>query len=135
MTAMTFSPGVHRIGKFHVESVRRQVERDGFVAFLLPSDGIIDRQSFFESVKCLLPLDPPLLGSQNWDALSDSLWEGLYLLSAKRIAILWPNTEAMEAHSPTEFQMALGVFVQVSRALADVQATVGDPKQLAIIAE
>jgi hypothetical protein len=46
---------------------------------------------FFEAMKALLPLDPPLVGNRSWDALSDSLWSGLDQLAADNIAIVWPS--------------------------------------------
>src|SRR5208282_6398864 len=75
---MEFKIGLTRTGALDAEATRRQAEQSGYTTFMLPEKGIVDRVSFFEAVRTTLPLDPPLVGSRSWDALSDSLWEGLY---------------------------------------------------------
>lgn len=42
----------------------------------MPGD-IKSKDDFFEAVRAVLPLDPPLVLNKVWDALSDSIWEGL----------------------------------------------------------
>ena len=97
--------------------------------FLLPQD-LIDRASFFRAVKAVLPLDPPLVGDDNWDALSDSLWGGLDNVDAERIVIIWP-----QAHldASRELQTAAEVLDEVALSLGDEEATDGNPKEVCIV--
>ncbi|MEM9067995.1 MAG: barstar family protein [Myxococcota bacterium] len=44
---------------------------------------------FFDEVKRLFDLDPPLVGWDSWDALSDSLWGGLDRMEAPLVALIW----------------------------------------------
>ena len=118
-----------------MEAIRREAEQAGYTTFVLPQKGIIDRGSFFDAVRATFPLDPPLVGSHSWDALSDSLWEGLYRHPAQRIAILWPSTHAISSSASVEFGTALSVLAEVARSLADRRATRNHPKEVAVIIE
>jgi hypothetical protein len=132
---MQIKAGLHRTGALDVEAARRQAEEAGYTAFVLPEIGIVDRVSFFDAVRATFPLDPPLLGSRSWDALSDSLWEGLHTHAAKRIAILWSGTRTMANSAPSEFEIALNVLADVASSLADPRATCEQPKEVAVLVE
>jgi hypothetical protein len=132
---MEIKPGLHRPGVLDVEETRRQAEAAGYMTFVLPETGILDRASFFDAVRATFPLDPPLLGSRSWDALSDSLWEGLHAHAAKRIVILWPGTHSMATSSPSEFEIALHVLADIAASLANPRATCEQPKEVAILVE
>lgn len=132
---MEIKPGLHRTGALDVDATQRQVEQAGYTTFVLPKTGIVDRASFFDAVRATFPLDPPLLGSRSWDALSDSLWEGLYTHAARRIAILWPSTRAMASSASADFETALNVLADVASSLADPRATRDNPKEVAVLVE
>jgi len=132
---MELKPGLQRTGVLDVETTRRQAEQVGFTTFVWPATGIVDRASFFDAVRATFPLDPPLVGSRSWDALSDSLWEGLHTHSARRIAIIWPNTRAMACSASSDFETALYVLADVANLLADPRATRDDPKEIAVLVE
>lgn len=135
MTAMELKPGLHRTGALDIEATRREAEQTGFTTFVLPAMGIVDRASFFDAVRATFPLDPPLVGCRSWDALSDSLWEGLYTHAARRIAILWQGTRAMATSASSDFETALNVLADVASLLADPQATRGITKEVAVLVE
>lgn len=132
---MTFKPGLFRTRSLEVEPTRRLAEQAGYTTFVLPTEGIVDRASFFDAVRTTFPLDPPLLGSHSWDAMSDSLWEGLYTHEARRIAILWPNARVLADSAPSDFEMALNVLTDVASLLADPRATVDKPKEVTVLVE
>jgi hypothetical protein len=67
--------------------------------------------------------------------MSDSLWEGLYMHAARRIAIVWPNTRDMERAAPSDFEVALSVLEDVASSLVDPRATRDQPKEVAVIVE
>jgi hypothetical protein len=131
---MELRPGLTRVEALDVEEIRREAEQTGHSTFVLPADGIVDRGSFFDAVRATLPVDPPLLGSRSWDALSDSLWQGLYAHPALRIAILWPNAGAMARTAPAELETAVKVLSDVASSLAQPRTT-GEPKSLAVVLE
>lgn len=132
---MEIKHGLQRTGALDVEAARLNAEQAGFAVFVLPTTGIVDRSSFFDAVRMTFPLDPPLTGSHSWDALSDSLWEGLYTFSALRIAIIWQGTRAIATSASSDFEMALDVLSDVADLLADPQTTHGTTKELAILVE
>ena len=132
---MDLEDGLQRVSARDMEATRRAAEAAGYATFVLPATGIVDRTSFFDAVRSTFPLDPPLVGSESWDALCDSLWEGLHAHAAQRIAILWPSTNAMASSAPSDFDLALQVLADVVTTLADPQATCGNPKQVALIVE
>jgi hypothetical protein len=135
MISMEIKPGLNRTGPINAEAARHQAEQAGYTVFVLPEKGIADRASFFEAVRATFPLDPPLVGSSSWDALSDSLWEGLETHSARRIAILWLGTRLMARLAPSDFDIALSVLADVAIDLADNRATCNNPKEIAVLVE
>lgn len=116
---MLLRPGVVRVARLVVEAVGRQASRAGHTVFVLPAEGVDGREPFFCAVRAALPLDPPLAGSGSWDAMSDSLWQGLHALPCSHIAILWPNASSMAAMAPADFDLALCVLGDVADQLAD----------------
>jgi hypothetical protein len=132
---MEIKPGLKRTGAVDAESIRREGEQAGYTTFVLPEKGIVDQASFFEAVRTTLPLDPPIVSSRSWDALSDSLWEGLYTHPARRIAILWLGTRGMATSAPAELEIALSVLAHVAKQLGDPRATCEDPKEVAVLVE
>ena len=132
---MQLQPGPVLTPTLDVEETRRQARQAGYSTFVLPAEGIVDRVSFFDAVRAVLPLDPPLIGSRSWDAMSDSLWEGLYALPDRRIAILWPNARTMASAASSDFKMALDLLTDVAALLADSRATAGKPKEVTILVE
>jgi hypothetical protein len=127
--------GIVRTGALDVPTVRRAAEEAGYTTFVLPADGIRDRASFFDAVRNTLPLDPPVVSAHAWDALSDSLWEGLYQLPNKPVAILWPNARAMASASPSDFDIACQMLTYIVAELADTRLTAGQPKVVAVVVE
>jgi hypothetical protein len=132
---MRIQRGINRIDKLDVDTTRREAEHAGYAVFVLPGNAIVDGASFFDAVRATLPMDPPLMSSVSWDALSDSLWEGLFRHPARRIAILWPRATSMATSAPAELDTALGVLAQISNLLADTRATCGNPKEIAVLVE
>lgn len=135
MTPIDLKPGLHRTGPIDIDAVRRRAEQDGFATFVLPITGIVDKPSFFSAVRATFPLDPPLTSSRSWDALCDSLREGLYTYPARRIAVLWQGTDGMATSASHDFEMALAVLADVASDLADPRATVGAPKEVVFLVE
>lgn len=131
---MKLKPGLVRTGAIDLEETRRQAEDAGYATFVLPAN-IIDRASLFDAIRATLPLDPPLLGTRSWDAMSDSLWEGLYTHAAQRLVILWPHARGMEDSASSDFETALNVLADVASLLADPQATRDNPKEVTFLVE
>lgn len=130
---MNFVSGLTRINLVDLETARLKAKEAGFETFVLPANGIVDRASFFSAVRATFPLDPPLVGSSSWDALADSLFEGLQTLPSPGVAVLWPNPRALEIAAPLEFRTALNVLADLASVLADRQATCDAPKVVAIL--
>ena len=61
-------------------------------------EGIATKAEFFAAVIDTFPLDPPLSDErQVWDALSDSLFQGLMESPDAHIAIIWPDPAMADA--------------------------------------
>jgi hypothetical protein len=123
--------GLHRVPDLEVDETLRELADGGWRVFVLP-EGINDRATFFQGVRAVLPLDPPVESDDVWDALSDSLWEGLHGLSDARIAIFW-RVSAMEREDAQSFETATSVLADVCTGLADPGATVGNPKDVLVL--
>lgn len=94
---------------------------------------IQDQAAFFDAVRAVLPLDPPLVSNRSWEALEDSLWEGLRLLSEDRIAIIWPNVCLIEQNQPRACATAIRVLTDIADTIADDAFTLGRPKTLRVV--
>lgn len=125
------SHGLHEYRGQDPEHFRLVLEGCGYHVYTLAST-IRDKTSFVDAVRAVLPLDPPVV-TGNWDALEDSLWEGLYELPAPKIAIIWPGSAHMGAEAPKEYQIAKGVFSQVAESLWDPKQTVGKVKEVVVL--
>ncbi|WP_223188996.1 MULTISPECIES: barstar family protein [unclassified Streptomyces] len=90
------------------------------------------RAAFFNAVRAVLPLDPPVVSSHSLDALSDSLWGGIYSTDDQKIAIIWEDSLRFFEDSPKEFEDACSVLAEVAESLTDEAFTVGRPKQVRV---
>lgn len=104
------------------------------VRYVFPR-GIRDKASFFDAVRATLPLDPPLHGHASWDALADSLWEGLHAGGARAVRILWPGAETMATSARADYEMATRVIADVIRSLGDASATSGRPTRVTLVVQ
>ncbi len=98
------------------------------VVIELSTAGGSGRKAFFDAVRSAVPLDPPVITERSWDALEDSLWEGLFQLPEDRIVIAWLDASGYEVSFPEDHEVAMSVLASVVDLLADEHATSGHPK-------
>ena len=114
-----FEAGLKRASSTDVRNSQVQFERRGWRVFVLP-DGIDSKRSFFDAVTATLPLDPPLARARDvWEALDDSLWQGLHDLPDDQVAVLWPDAGILAEADPDAYEVVLGIFTALSRGLMD----------------
>lgn len=124
--------GIHHMPRADVESTRRDLEGLGWLVFVLP-EGMIDGRALFEGVRSTIPLDPPVLSDDNWNALSDSLWSGIDGLDADCVALIWPESGTMAELAAEDFGIAKELLADLASSLADSDATGGEPTNLMVI--
>jgi hypothetical protein len=129
---MDLETGLHHMPAADVDGIRRELEASGWRVFVLP-EPMTDRRGFFDGVRRTIPLDPPVLSDEKWDALSDSLWSGLDGLDAERIAVIWPASMTMAELAPEDFDIAQQMLADIGGSLADGEATAGEPTQLVVV--
>ena len=132
MKKMIPNRGLHTIPGFDVCERTRELAARSWQVFILPSS-IKDTKSFFDGIRAVVPLDPPVLSDDNWDALSDSLWGGLDRLDAEKIAIVWPGSAQMANAQPEAFGIARSILSSLTNSLADPDATLGNEKQVLVV--
>jgi Barstar (barnase inhibitor) len=123
---------VHRIDPVGLDAVAREARAGGVPTFTLSVGGRAGRDGFFDAVRRILPLNPPVETSRSWDALADSMWQGIYELGAARVVIVWPDAAEYGAVSPAERGEALSVLESMTRTLADPRYTLGRPTELCV---
>ena len=128
----TMDPGVYRLSREACATAAEQLQNSGWTTYHLPA-GIKTRDSFFDAVRRSCPLDPPLVSNRSWDALSDSLWEGLRISPAKRLAIIWEDASCMAGAAAADFEVAHEILTDLARSLADPTPTLGEAKALVVI--
>lgn len=94
-----------------LEWLRAQLSQEGYRIFDL--DGIANESDFLRVIKDRLPLNPPIY-SGNWNAISDSLFEGLIDLPEKKIAIVWNRAHTLMNSDLENFTLAVLVFSEVA---------------------
>jgi barstar (barnase inhibitor) len=104
----------------------------GAAMFSLSTRGAATRADFFDAVRASLPLNPPVVGSEVWDALSDSLWEGIYEVDAPTVLITWTGAADLQRASPEGYAIAMEVFRDLVSTLGNEKYTVGKPKQVCV---
>ena len=129
---MNVQPGFVVVSETLARQMMSECELNGWKAFRLP-DNVEGKSDFFSGARNIFPLDPPLVGSRSWDALADSLWEGLVQLPDSRIVILWPNSSKMERVSPSEYLIAESILRDLVGGLANTESTLGRVKEILVI--
>jgi Barstar (barnase inhibitor) len=129
---MNFKRGLNLINVAEAGEITQAAAESGYPLYLIDTERGSSREVFFEAVKASIPLDPPIHGSRSWEALADSLWEGLHAQHFDRVVILWPDASEMAEDSPREYATAIDVLSGSARNLADPNATVGHPTEVCI---
>lgn len=124
--------GVLLLSSTEAERKLQDYEREGWRVFRLPI-GITSKKSFFEAVRGVMPLDPPIKSNRSWEALADSLWEGLMSLREKRIVVLWPSYGQMREKDPEAFAIASSIMRQLVSTLCAPEITSQSVKQVVVI--
>lgn len=125
-------PGLFTVDASEIEQVVASYDCEGWRVFWLP--GFLgSKDEFFEGVRQSLPLAPPLQSNRSWDALSDSLWTGLYSLKDRKIVIVWPDASQMKALAPEAFSVATNILTDLTSELANETLTLGSGKEVRVL--
>jgi hypothetical protein len=107
--------------------LRALLDQAGFLLLEIDGAEVRDARSFFAQAKRTLPLDPPLEGTVNWDAFSDSLWQGIDNLSTPRMALLWTAVHNMLERGLTDLLAAADALSSVARSVRDPSSGIDRP--------
>ncbi|MGW4162243.1 barstar family protein [Streptomyces sp. NPDC004788] len=127
-----FKSGLTWVRGDEIHSIAHSIAEQGYRVYSLATGGGSGRVAFFDAVRAVLPLDPPVVSSRSLDALSDSLWGGIYSTGDQKIAIIWEDSSRFFHDSPEEFEDACSVLAEVAESLGDRAFTVGQPKEVRI---
>ncbi|WP_394840770.1 barstar family protein [Pendulispora brunnea] len=128
---MDFTSGVQRVANLDVRAAREAAAKQGAAVYELPGIGITDYVAFFDWIRAHVPLNPPIRRAGSWDALKDSLWQGLFDQKESLIVFIWPNADAMLPADDRE--TALFILGDVASNLANAAYTQGHPKVFTIL--
>lgn len=128
---MHFHNGLVVIDPADTDYVADEARRAGLRVYKLNTGDGGGREAFFEAV-ATLPLDPPVRSSRSWDALADSIWEGLRRLSDHRIAIIWLDATDFRRLAEVDFEVANFILRDLSESLADPRMTCKASKKVSI---
>ena len=109
----------------------RQLANDGFRVFEFHGDGTAEE--LFRQFRERLPLDPPISGQVNWNALVDSLWTGIDSLAESSIALVWRDAWHLLQKDEPQFALAVGVFSEIAADLAVGAYGAREKKHLRVI--
>jgi barstar (barnase inhibitor) len=123
--------GFYRPKGADVLSVISDLENLGSAVFAV-TGAPSTKAEFVAAVQESLPLDPPIHRGV-WDALADSLWEGLHQPNRDRIAIVWPYSERLRDGDPNAYDIAMLILEDLVRSLADPGSTLGRATALLVV--
>jgi hypothetical protein len=124
--------GLSIVGPSEVDAAADEARREGVPLFVLSTGDGADREAFFDAVRRTLPLDPPLPSARSWDALEDSVWQGIYDVASGRAVIVWRDAPEFAAKDRVDFEEALSVFKSIAQTLSEPRYTDGRPKTLCV---
>ncbi|XIE80901.1 barstar family protein [Streptomyces sp. SBR177] len=128
---MTITTGLHEVSRTALPGILDEAARQGVPVFTLSTGGRTDKEAFFRAVREALPLDPPLGPGRVWDALADSVWNGLQELGAPLVVVVWPDAGPV-AGAEGDHGIALDILRELVASLADDRFTVGRPNGVAV---
>jgi hypothetical protein len=120
------------INQGSLDTLRRLLKEQGFTTFEIPGEKIEDDQTFFTEGARVLPQDPPLYGSVNWDAFKDSIWGGLAELGEARVAFIWTDVQRMLEHGLEALLEANVCFADIAWEVATKKYGIPQPVNLLI---
>jgi hypothetical protein len=126
-------PGLTFVNLEQARNLVESARRADLPVYVITTAGHNGREAFFDAVRGTLPLDPPIQSARSWEALSDSLWEGIWLLESSAIVIVWPDAFEFRQASADEYEMAILTLRQVVESLADSTAAAGRPKAVSVL--
>lgn len=129
---MALVPGVHAVSVADIEAAVRVASTMGAAIFAFSTQGASTRADFFDAVRASLPLDPPLVGSRSWDALSDSLWGGIEALDASIVLITWTGAADLQKATPYDYDTAISVLWDLTSSLGHQEEAASEPKLVSV---
>lgn len=129
---MALVRGVHEVSAAELASAVHVGSTMGAAIFSLSTHGAATLADFFDAVRANLPLDPPVVGSTSWDALSDSLWEGIHEVGAAIVLITWTGAADLQRASPKDYETAMSVFRDLISTLGNETYTAGEPQEVCV---
>lgn len=127
---MELKLGINFIKENEIAIVRQNAEQKKYKVYDINASC---KHTIFENIKSKLPLDPPLVSNHVWDALLDSLFEGLSLEKSDEFLLICHETHEYKINHPSDYVIFLDVLKSVSDGLFDSENTAGNPKNLYII--
>ncbi len=97
-----------------LDALHRQLVKEEFCVFRL--DSIASNADFVRVIKEHLPLNPPIVFG-GWEAIKDSLFNGIADLSERKIAIVWKDAHKLMDAEDEEFATAIIVLINVMEDL------------------
>ncbi|MEM7246152.1 MAG: barstar family protein [Acidobacteriota bacterium] len=128
------SSGLWRVSAGQEGATKEALEREGYHVLDFDGRRVTNALTFFEEVRRVLPLDPPLSGRVSWDALVDSLGSGLDGLGERHVAIRWTAVDAMASADPAAFEMAVRCLTGLAEDMASEESGLEEPLGLLIVA-
>ncbi|MCB5164526.1 barstar family protein [Streptomyces bambusae] len=130
---MEFKAGITFIG---AEDVGRAVD-EALLADLcvlpLRTGGSEDRDAIFEALRRDLPMDPPSHSSRSWDAISDSLFGGLFNVQSAGVVIVWEDAGQHQSLRTGPASVVLSVLAEVADLLGSEEVTRANSKVVSVL--
>jgi hypothetical protein len=95
---------LHYLSADEAEAVAEEAERHGAAVLRLDTSGSGSLSEFFAGVRAHLPLDPPVTPPPQdhdvWDALAESLRQGIFQLGVRNVFLVWAGSSLLREQAP-----------------------------------
>ena len=114
MPEYTFS-FLNAVATDDLEELLRALSADDITPIRFDGSGVTDKDSFLARADTDLPR-PEDLHPHNWDALADTLWNGLATAEGTMLAIVWTDAHEMAHGDLQDFLVAVDVLITAARS-------------------
>lgn len=105
------------VNEENINGLLIDLSKQGYKVMEIDGRDIFDSKTFFNEVKDTLPFDPPIGRMVNWDAFSDSLWEGICNLGSEKVAIVWTEVHNMLKYGLLDLIKSVQCLTDVATSL------------------
>ncbi|WP_175481862.1 barstar family protein [Marinobacter zhejiangensis] len=110
---MNLPPGLIKISSSQFEDVQWKEYLSEVDEIVIDGKGIVSKENIIDAIRANFPLDPPV-ESYNWDAISDSLWEGMDSKYRDTVVVIKGGLDFLKRNDFESYKVVMDIFSDIS---------------------